>query len=492
MERDRWPRVEELYHAAAARAEGERAAFLAEACAGDDVLRREVESLLAQPASDRGFLDGPAVAVAAQLVSEASVSVLTGRRLGTYQVQARIGAGGMGEVYRAHDTKLGRDVAIKILPTVFTSDPDRLARFEREARVLASLNHPHIGAIYGLEDAAGIRALVLELVEGEKLADRIARGPIAVKDALTIAREITEALDAAHEKGIVHRDLKPANIKITPDGAVKVLDFGLAKLHPGEAEDVKALTDSPTVTVDGTRAGVILGTAAYMSPEQARGQPVDKRTDIWAFGCVLFEMLAGKRAFDGTDATETIAAVVRGEPEWPALPSAIPPKLIALLKRCLQKDPRLRARDIGDLRFELDEVSRAPAPAGTSTAIPRVPLWRRAMPYAAVVLLTVVLTASVAWLLRPAASDRPVARFVITLPENERFSNIGRQVMAISPDDAHIVYVANGRLNLRRLDQLVATPIRGMEGALRTSNPFFSPDGQWIGFWQNDQLKKSR
>ena len=357
--------------------------------------------------------------------------------------------------------------------------------------MLAALNHPHIGAIHGLERSDGIHALVLELVEGDTLADRIARrrgAGLPVKEALWIARQIAEALEAAHEKGIVHRDLKPANIKITPDGVVKVLDFGLAKLHPGEAEDSKALADSPTVTVDGTRAGVILGTAAYMSPEQARGQPVDKRTDIWAFGCVLFEMLAGKRPFDGTDLTETIAAVVRAEPEWPALPSATPPKLIAVLKRCLQKDPRLRARDIGDLRFELDEVS--PAPAGTSTAIPRVPLWRRAMPYAAVVLLTVAITGSLAWRLRPATPDRPIARFVINLPENERLSGADRHAVAISPDDAHIVYAANGRLNLRRLDQLVAAPIRGTEGAPTTTNPFFSQDGQWIGFWQSNQLKK--
>ena len=493
MELDRWRRVEELYHAAAARAEGERAAFLREACAGDDDLLREVESLLAEGSSKEGVLELTAMAGAAQQVSDASAASLTGRRLGAYQILAPLGAGGMAEVYRARDTKLGREVAIKVLPAAFTANFERLARFEREARVLAALNHPRIAAIHGLESVDGIHALVLELVEGDTLADRIAgrrSAGLPVTEALGIARQIAEALDAAHEKGIVHRDLKPANIKITPDGVVKVLDFGLAKLQPGDTEDAKAPADSPTVTVDGTRAGVILGTAAYMSPEQARGQPVDKRTDIWAFGCVLFEMLTGRRAFDGTDATETIAAVVRGEPEWPALPPATPPKLIAVLKRCLQKDPRLRARDIGDLRFELDEISRAPAPAGTSTAIPRVALWRRAMPYAGVVLLTVAITGLVAWLLRPAAPDRPVARFVITLPEDERFSALDRHAVAISPDDTHIVYAANGRLNLRRLDQLVAAPIRTTEGAPPTSNPFFSPNGQWIGFWQNDQLKK--
>ena len=421
------------------------------------------------------------------------MALASGTRIGSYEVVAQIGAGGMGEVYRARDTRLKREVALKILPDSFANDPDRLARFQREAEVLASLNHPNIAAIHGLED----RALVMELVEGEDLSQRIARGALPLDEALAVAKQIADALDAAHEQGIIHRDLKPANIKRRDDGTVKVLDFGLAKLGPGGADAPSApgTTHSPTLSLAFTGVGIILGTAAYMSPEQARGKTVDKRADIWAFGCVLFEMLAGRRAFDGTDATEMIAAVIRAEPEWPALPPATPPKLIAVLKRCLQKDPRLRARDIGDLRFELDEVSRAPAPGDTSTALARMPLWRRAIPYAAVILLTVGLTASVAWLLRPAAFDRPVARFVINLPENERFTNTGRHAVAISPDDAHIVYGANGRLNLRRLDQLVATPIRGTEGAPTSPqesarNPFFSPDGRWIGYWQNGQLKK--
>jgi serine/threonine-protein kinase len=412
-------------------------------------------------------------------------------------VVAQIGAGGMGEVYRARDTKLRREVALKILPDSFANDPDRLARFQREAEVLASLNHPNIAVIHGLEESQNTRALVMELVEGEDLAQRIARGAIPLDEALAIAKQIAEALDAAHEHGIVHRDLKPANIKLRDDGTVKVLDFGLAKLGPSgaDARDAPGATHSPTLSVAFTGVGMILGTAAYMSPEQARGKTVDKRADIWAFGCVLFEMLTARRTFDGTDATEMIAAVVRAEPEWSALPAGTPPKLIAVLKRCLQKDPKLRARDIGDLRFELDEVSRAPAPGDTSIAIPHVPRWRRAIPYAAAILVTVGLTASVAWLLRPAAFDRPVARFVINLSENEQFSNTGRHAVAISPDDAHIVYGANGRLNLRRLDQLVATPIRGTEGAPTSPlesgrNPFFSPNGQWIGFWQNGQLKK--
>jgi serine/threonine-protein kinase len=425
------------------------------------------------------------------------VALASGTRIGSYEVIAQIGAGGMGEVYRARDTRLKREVALKILPDSFANDLERLARFQREAEVLASLNHPNIAAIHGLEESDGTRALVIELVEGDTLAERIARGPIPVDQALAIAKQIAEALDAAHEQGIIHRDLKPANIKLRDDGTVKVLDFGLAKWGPSGADALSApgATHSPTLSVAFTGVGTILGTAAYMSPEQARGRMVDKRADIWAFGCVLFEMLTGTRAFDGTDATEMIAAVVRGEPEWQAVGSTTPPKLIAVMKRCLQKDPRLRARDIGDLRFELDEVSQAPASADTSVVIAHMPLWRRAIPYAAVVLLTAGLTGLVAWLLRPPASDRPVARFVINLPENERFSNTGRHAVAISPDDAHIVYGANGRLNLRRLDHLVATPIRGTEGALASlvesgRNPFFSPDGQWIGFWQNGQLKK--
>ena len=355
MTPERWRQVEEIYHAALLCTESERAAFLVERCAGDEALRRNVESLLAQPTSDRGFLDGQAVEVAAQMVSDIGASMLTGRRLGAYQLHERIGIGGMGEVYRARDTKLGRDVAIKILPHHFTSDPDRLARFEREARVLASLNHPHIGAIYGLEDADGVRALVLELVNGDTLADRIARGPIPLKEMLTIARQIAEALEAAHEKGIVHRDLKPANIKITPDGVVKVLDFGLAKMAASDAVAADP-TQSPTLTVGGTKEGVILGTATYMSPEQARGRPADKRADVWAFGVVLYEMLTGRRAFEGEAISEVLAKVIEREPDWTALPASTPPRLRELLRRCVRKDPKSRLQAIGDARVQIEEL----------------------------------------------------------------------------------------------------------------------------------------
>ena len=296
MTPERLREIERLFHEARERTPAERDAFLARACADDPTLRREVESLLAQPPA--GMIDAPVGALVAGLVAPPPPRLAPGSSVGPYRIERLLGVGGMGEVYRARDTTLGRDVAMKILPQHFTADPERLARFEREARVLAALNHPNIGAIYGLESAGDVRALVLELVEGETLADRIERGPLPARDALTIARQIADALDAAHEKGIVHRDLKPANIKVTPDGVVKVLDFGLAKAT-GEWQ-------SPTLTLGSTQEGTILGTAAYMSPEQARGQAVDKRTDIWAFGCVLYEMLTGPAPFPGETMSDTI------------------------------------------------------------------------------------------------------------------------------------------------------------------------------------------
>ena len=326
MTPERWKRTEELYHGAHALPPSERAAFLVEACRGDEALRREVESLLSEPASAEGFFAKPALARMAPMMSDVAPAALAGRRLGGYHLQSLLGVGGMGEVYRARDSKLGREVAIKILPRAVTSDPDRLARFEREARMLAALNHPHICAIYGLEEAdastgsgQAVRFLVLELVEGTTLAEKLAGAGLPIAEALAIARQIAEALEVAHEKGIVHRDLKPANIKITPDGMVKVLDFGLAKPASADASSPD-LTQSPTITVGGTREGVILGTAAYMSPEQARGKPVDKRSDIWAFGCVLYEMLTGRVTFAGDTVSDTIGKILEREPDWSALP----------------------------------------------------------------------------------------------------------------------------------------------------------------------------
>ncbi len=353
---ERWARIERLYHEALACAAPERAPFLTGACAGDDALRREVESLIEHDGG-AAFLSTPAVATV--IVGALHI----GQALGPYVISAQIGEGGMGEVYRARDSNLGRDVAIKMLPRVFTADPDRLARFEREARLLASLNHPHIGAIYGVEESAGSRALVLEMVEGltlaETLAGHQAKGEgLPVGEALAIAVQIADALDAAHERGIVHRDLKPANIKITPAGTVKILDFGLAKMVAGDGSSPD-LSRGPTLDIAGTRDGMILGTAAYMSPEQARGQTVDKRTDIWAFGCVLHEILTGRPAFARSTISDTIAAVLTQEPDWTVLARTTPPHLSRLLKRCLAKDPARRQRDIGDARLDLARRWRA-------------------------------------------------------------------------------------------------------------------------------------
>ncbi len=368
MTPERWQQISQLYIAALACDVAEQTAFLHDACGDDAELRSEVESLLAQESLPDSFLNP-----LRGLEIGKSEFDLTGQQIGIYKVMSLLGVGGMGEVYRARDSKLGREVAIKILPRLFISDPDRLTRFEREARVLASLNHPHIGAIYGVEDADGIRALVLELVEGETLADRIVRGPIPLADTLTIARQIADALDAAHEKGIIHRDLKPANIKITPDGIVKVLDFGLAKATAGDGA-TPDFTQSPTVTAGGTREGAVLGTAAYMSPEQARGQAVDKRTDIWAFGCVVYEMLTGRIAFAGQTVSDTIAAILEREPDWSRLPASTPANILRVLRRCLQKDARRRHRDIGDVRIELDD---SPSDAAHTVPVARPVLLSR-------------------------------------------------------------------------------------------------------------------
>ena len=377
MSPERWQNVERLYHAARAQPVDARAGFLDAACAGDVDLQREVESLLAEPTSANGILDEPALVVAAQMISNPVGTMMIGRRIGAYQVQTLLGAGGMGEVYRARDTKLGRDVAIKILPRAFTSDPERLARFEREARMLASLNHQHIGAIYSLEEADGVRALVLELVEGETLADKLLHvstrtsrvSGLPIAESLPIARQIADALEAAHKNGIIHRDLKPANVKVTPDGVVKVLDFGLAKAVAGD-ESTPDLTQSPTMTGGGTRDGMILGTAPYMSPEQARGKPVDKRTDIWAFGCVLYEMLTGHATFARETIADTLAAIIERDPEWKALPPATPPAIVRLLRRCLEKDAGRRLHDVADVRIEIDEASSSiPRPQERAASI---------------------------------------------------------------------------------------------------------------------------
>ncbi|HEY6510144.1 MAG TPA: serine/threonine-protein kinase, partial [Vicinamibacterales bacterium] len=330
------------------------------------------------------------------------MDLVPGTRLGIYEVHSLLGVGGMGEVYRARDTRLGRDVAIKILPRVFTSDPSRLGRFEREARVLASLNHPNIAGIHGVEESDDVRGLVLELVEGETLADRIARRPaLPLAESMAIARQIADALDATHEKGITHRDLKPANVKITPDGVVKVLDFGLAT-PPADS----VATDGSTATWHHTREGAVVGTAAYMSPEQARGQSVDKRTDVWAFGCVLYEMLAGRPAFRGPTISDTVVAILDREPAWDALPASTPPNIRRLLGRLLEKDQRRRLRDIGDALVEFDSARSDSGPsAGPDPVVSRsawTSLW---VPAAALVAIGLVVAG---WWLRRPAESRPL------------------------------------------------------------------------------------
>jgi serine/threonine-protein kinase len=434
-----------------------------------------------------------------------------GARVGAFEVVGSLGAGGMGEVYRARDTRLDRDVAIKILPDVFLHDPDRVARFQREAKTLAALNHPNIAAIYGVEGGpadAGHYVLVLELVEGPTLADRIAEGPIPVDEALPIARQIAEALEAAHDHGIVHRDLKPANIKLRPDGAVKVLDFGLAKsLGPAEAghyvsqgagdRSVRLQPDhtgSPTITSPMlTGAGVILGTAAYMSPEQARGRPADKRADIWAFGCVLYEMLTGARAFKGDDISDVYVAILRDEPDWSALPPDTPAPIRRFLRRALAKDPKLRLREAGSAILEIEDAQlpgEIEAHVATN-ARPALPAWQRPAFAAAIAVIAATSGISVWFVARPPADPRQVVRSAIPL-EVPAFTATGRHIVAISPDGSHIAYVANSRIYLRRLDQMRATPVSGTEGGAGAfgRSPFFSPDGQSLGFWAEGALKR--
>ena len=486
MKADRWQRIEALYHAADARPRNEWTAFVRDACAGDEALAREVLALLEQPASAGAFFAQSAAGIAAPLLSDDSG--LVGRRVGVYQIVSRIGAGGMGEVYRARDTTLNRDVAFKILPEPFALDGDRIARFKREAQILASLNHPNIGAIYGFEDGDGIRGLVLELVDGPTLADRIAQGPVPIDEALPIARQIADALEAAHEQGIVHRDLKPANIKLRPDGTVKVLDFGLAKAVAGPLEGE---TGAPTITVNRTADGLLLGTVAYMSPEQARGQLVDKRSDIWAFACVVYEMLTGRAAFARETLTETLAAVLEREPEWSAIPDATPSAIVRLLHRCLDKDPKRRLRDIGDARYDCDllvDKDTVPAmPGRKKTGALAIAL---AIVGAAVAVGFVPFT-----LIRSAAGPAPVVTRsaeaaevrldVVTPPTSDPVS------VAVSPDGSTITFAATRdgatQLWVRRLDSTDLEPLRGTDGA---SFPFWSPDGRSVAYFAHGALAR--
>jgi serine/threonine protein kinase/Tol biopolymer transport system component len=477
---ERWREIQKIFAEALEKKASERVSYLNEACA-DASLREQVELMIAaHEQGDSDFLE--------PLAARSSEELKSGDKIGPYTILVRIGAGGMGEVYRAHDTKLKRDVAIKVLPLAFVNDPERLERFQREARLLASLNHPNIATIYGLEDSDSTHALVMELVEGPTLTDRIRQGPIPVEEALPIAKQMAEALEYAHEHGIIHRDLKPANVKVTADDTVKILDFGLAKaLETGPStEDI---ANSPTLSRMATQTGVLLGTAAYMSPEQAKAKPVDRRADIWAFGCVLYEMLTGKRAFRGEAVTETLAAVLTKDPDFSQLPVATPMRVRVLLQRCMQKDPKQRLQAIGDARISLDEVLSGAPEAAPEFAVP-VSRWRRALPWGLFATMTAAF-AALAFIhfreVRPAAA--PPIRFQISLPEpaiSGLALAMGANGTALSPDGRQLAFAGIGsdgvrRLWVRSLDSLEARPLAGTESGIIQAVAW-SPDSRYIAF----------
>jgi eukaryotic-like serine/threonine-protein kinase len=409
---------------------------------------------------------------------------MVGQKIGSYEVVSKLGAGGMGEVYKARDARLNRHVAIKGLPELVAADPERVARFEREAQVLAALNHPHIGAIYGLEvaDAGKSRYLILEFIDGESLGSRLARGRLPLDEAVAYARQMLDALEAAHEKGIVHRDLKPANVMLTAENQIKILDFGLARVI--DSDPTASQSNSPTLTFAATQVGVILGTAAYMSPEQVKGRVADRRSDVWAFGCVFYEMLTGKRMFDREDVSETLAAVLTAEPDWNALPVDVPTGIRSLLGRCLQRDRKARIPEIGTVRFLLqDALTQSPAPAPPVVAAPPRPLWRRAVPVAAA-LAGVAVGVAAAWSLKP-APPVAVSRFAMTLPDGVGVSGPGRHQLAISPDGTRMVFVAGNRLYLRSMADLDTKPVQGTEMLGAVIEPVFSPDGQYLAFFSS-------
>ena len=414
-----------------------------------------------------------------------------GTQLGSYEILSPLGKGGMGEVWRARDSKLGREVAIKTLPEEFAKDEERLARFEREAKLLASLNHPNIAAIYGLEEDSGTRFLVLELVEGDTLAERLKRGAIPVEESLKLALQIAEALEAAHEKGVIHRNLKPANIKVTPDGKIKVLDFGLAKAFAGDGSDVN-LSQSPTLSMAATQQGVILGTAAYMSPEQASGAATDKRADIWAFGVVLFEMVTGRQLFTGKTASHVMGAVLNIEPDWNSLPANLHPRVRMLLERSLEKEAKDRLSGISDARVDIQKVLADPSGVivqPVAEAVQVVP--QSKLPWVAAIALTTIIAGVAAWNLKP-VDPRTVSRFPLGLPEGQQFTATENGLVDVSPDGSKIAYAADQRIYVRNLNEMVARPIQGIDPDEAPGYPFFSPDGESIGYFsdRDDQLRK--
>ena len=480
---ERWKEVERLYLDLIELEPDQRQRFLANASA-DEEIRREVESLLAHRASGLTFLERRGIDVAAEIVTQNPIEPLIGRTIGRYHVASLLGTGGMGIVYRAHDTRLGRDVALKILPDDFSHDRDRLIRFEREARLLASLNHPNIAGIYDLNEFESIHCLVLEFIEGEPLAARLQRGSVPFGEALTISRQIAEALEAAHEHGVVHRDLKPANVMMTPNGVVKVLDFGIAKLLAADG------SHGPSGSTD-TLGAFVVGTPSYMSPEHARGKPVDKRTDIWAFGCVLYEMLTGRMAFDGQTTADTLAAILEREPNWSALPDSTAITIRHLLRRCLEKDSRRRLRDIGDARIDIDEVlssSAQPEPATAKDRTPTLRLWRivAIVSLAGLVIIGGTLTA---WLIRtPSARPRPFGLTRMTAARLTSYS--GRQyAAALAPDGRSFVFVSNhaGSPDIWLRQVSGGEPVRLTKDALEESDLVFSPDGESVYFTRIDE-----
>ena len=479
MSANQWERARALFQSALEKPEPDRTAFLADACEGDEAIRREVEALIAAHDAAGGFLETPVFRVNSDTVAPA---LQPGDRLGNFEVLGVLGRGGMGEVYRARDAKLGRDVAIKVLPRALAADPQRLARFERESRILASINHPRIAAIHSVEQFEGVRFLVLELVEGPTLDDRLRAGPLPPDEALVVARELAGALEAAHDRGIVHRDLKPANIKLTASSGIKLLDFGLAKEHV--TSDI-ARSDPPVP--DGTTEGMIVGTWSYMSPEQARGKPVDKRTDVWAFGCVLFEMLAGRRLFHGETPSDTVAAVLEREPDWSSLPATTAPSIRRVLHRCLEKDPSRRLHDIADARIEIEDglssQDEAPGPAR-----PHV----RLRVLAGALVLTAGGMALGWWLHSVSRRDQPVnrtMRFTWAIPDGLALDS----PPTVSPDGQLVAFTARpgaggpAKLYVRSLSQLAAEPLPGTEGA---KQPFWSPDSGSIGYFAGSKLLK--
>lgn len=488
MTPERWRHVTAIFHAAMAREGAAREAFLVEASAGDASVLSDVEALItahssltpragASPVGRRGA-DDPALA--------------SGTMIGVYQIEALIGGGGQARVYRGRDVRIGKTVAIKVLPAGWLDGPDSRGRFDREARVLAALNHPNIATIHGLAEGNGQVGLVLELVEGPTLAERLARGPMAMTDAVSLARQIALALEAAHERGIIHRDLKPANIKLTHDGAAKVLDFGLAKLSTDEVVSA----DEATTSLAGTREGLVVGTPAYMSPEQARGRPVDRRTDVWAFGCVLYEMLSGRSAFRGDTTSDTLAAVLEREPIWHALPAGLPDALRTLLRRCLEKDPARRLRDIGDARLEIDDLLAAPAPG---TALPLPPAAERRarfmVPRRVVLMLGTVAVVALAavgavqwWRAQTTPQPaQPAVHLPVDLGADVSLPAGAGPAVALSPNGERLVYISNGGLVTQRLDQSAPVVLAGTEGVITF---FFSPDGESVAFSTGEQLKR--